>query len=251
MSVLALDSVGLRDGMADRTFCVFSSVGDGRDSADIWPSSTRSAAGRSGNRPVVLRNDTLEIRGWHKKKQFQKSIATYGDFRIAQSLRLVYVVRLNPSISNLMNHVSPSLSSFSIWNPLPAHLSPLETSWCFNWGWTMHEVAPDTRHSLPATLSGLICSLDFENNKRDDENLKLIKIRFLFYAIGWTLVKVEGKKECSLSFHTTAVKRQSWKINERIVKGRRRNGGHFSILKTLSTMGSKCGLMVVVMHGGW
>jgi hypothetical protein len=48
----------------------------------------------------------------------------------------------------------------------------------------MHEVAPDTRHSLPATLSGLICSLDFENNKRDDENLMLIKIRFLFYAIG-------------------------------------------------------------------
>jgi hypothetical protein len=81
--------------------------------------------------------------------------------------------------------------------------------------------------------------------------LMLIKIRFLFYAIGWTLVKVEGKKECSLSFHATAVKRPSWKINERIVKGRRRNVGHFSILKTLSTMGSKCGLMVVVLHGGW
>jgi hypothetical protein len=73
----------------------------------------------------------------------------------------------------------------------------------------MHEVAPDTRHSLPATLSGLTCSLDFENNKRDDENLMLIKIRFLFCAIGLTLVKVEGKKECSLSFHATAVKRPS------------------------------------------
>lgn len=46
-SVLALDSVGLRDGTAGRTFCVFSSAGDGRDSADIWPSST------SGNWPVV------------------------------------------------------------------------------------------------------------------------------------------------------------------------------------------------------
>lgn len=72
MSVLALDSVGLRDGMADRTFCVFSSVGDGRDSADIWPSRTRSAAGRSGNWPVVSGTIPLRLEVDIKKKQYPK-----------------------------------------------------------------------------------------------------------------------------------------------------------------------------------